>query len=228
MTSAAERPGGGGGSVAGPVTRQLGMLVPDFETIRRHRPVAAPLVLILVLSVTAVASIRPYLADAFAGPDAGLSWRGVEAWLWLTALLSPALIGAKALALAVTCWSLLALLGRSVSFRALSSIYLYGEALLALHGVATALVLHLRGPGAVSAPGELYVRMGLEAVVPPGSAVLDAVARGTTVFHLLWFLFLAVALPRVVGLSGRTGALAAAVSWLGVLTVAAVRAMALG
>lgn len=208
--------------------RQLELLVPTFREIRAHRPLMAPLLLVGLLSVTSVVSLRPHLAGAFGGAGSGLPAPGVQAWLWLTALLSPLLMGGKAVVLAAVSWSVLALAGRDVRLRPLLSIYLYGEALLSVHGVATALLLHLRGRGAVSTPADLYVPMGPEVLVPSGWPLVAAVARGATLFHLAWFVFLVAALVRVVRVDRKAGIGAAAVSWFLVLSVSGVRALALG
>lgn len=228
MTPVPERAPGSARGFLHHVPRQLGLLVPGLDDIRRHRPLLAPLLLIGLFSLAAMVSLRPLLEGAFTAAGIGAAARGVEAWLWVAAIFSPLLMGGKALILAGASWSLIALLGRDVAFRPLLSIYLYGEALLSLQGVAAALVLHLGRSGSVSSPEELYVPMGLEELVPPGSDVLAALARGGTAFHLAWFVFLAVALVRVVGLSRGAGAGAAAASWLLVLSVTGLRALALG
>lgn len=201
---------------------KLGLLLPGFDEIREHRPVAAPLVLVSVLSVTAAFSIQPFVSGFLPGEVS----RGLAAVLWIAAIFSPVLAGGKALLLAVLSWSGLVLVGRDVRLRLLASLFLYGEAILALHGVAMVSVLHLRGPEAVSTIEDLYVPMGLEGFVPAGAPVLEALARGGTAFHLTWFLFLAVALVRVAGLSPRVASVVAGGAWALALSLAAIRAVA--
>lgn len=202
--------------------RQLGLLLPSFGEIREHRPVAAPLLLVAIFSLAGAFSIQPLVQEVSAGETA----RGLEILIWFGAVLSPVLMGGKGFILALLSWSALVLLGRDVRLRLLTSVFLYGEAILAVHGVAMASVLHLRGPDALSGLEDLYVPMGLEGLVPPGSAVLEAVARGATVFHLTWFLFLVTGLVRAGGLSPRAATLVAAGAWMLALSVTALRALA--
>lgn len=204
--------------------RQLELLVPGLEEIRRHEPVAAPLALVAAFSVTAAVSLQPHLTSALPG-DVG---RGLSVLMWLVAVLSPVLFGGKALLLGVLVWSVLVLLGRDRRLRPLVSVFLYGEAILALHGVAIAIVLDLRGSGPVSSPESLYVPMGADLVVPGSSPLLVAVDHSTTPFHLAWMIFVAVALSRVARLSGRAAWLVAAGAWMLTLSLSLVGPLAFG
>ena len=199
-----------------------GLLVPGFAEIARHRPVVAPLVLVAVLSAAAAFSIQPVAAWAASGETAG----GLAVLFWVSGLLAPVVSGLKGLILGVLAWSVLVLAGRERGLRLLVSAFLYGEAVLALHGVAMVSVLHLRGPGGVTGPEDLYVPMGLEGLAPADAPVLQALARGATVFHGAWALFLVLALVRSARLSPSTAALVAAGAWALLLLVTALRAAA--
>lgn len=204
--------------------RSLALLVPGFADLRRERPLVPPLVLIALLSITGAYSVQPLVSGALPGDEGRL----LAFWLWLGAALAPALMGAKALSLAAVSWSGLVLAGRSAPFRSLLSIFLYGEAVLAFHGVALVLALHLRGPAAIRGVGDLYVPMGLDAVVSPENPVLEALVRWATVFHLLWLIFLVAALTRVAGLGRGAAWSVAGGAWLLTLAVTAARALAFG
>lgn len=206
------------------ILRRVELVVPGIDDIRRHRPLGTPLVVVPVLSLASAYALRPMVAEAMAGDTA----RGVEAWLWLSAFLSPVSAGAKALALGALAWSVLVVAGRDAPFRLLVSIFLYGEALLALHPVAIAAVLQMRGPGAVAGPEDLYVAMGLDALVQPVAPALAAAVRALSVAHAVWFLFVSCALVRVPELSGRWAVGLATGAWMLTLGVAAVRAVSFG
>lgn len=206
------------------MARWIALLVPELSDIRRHRPVLPPLVLVAVLSSAAAYALQPMLAEALDGDVVG----AVRAWLWITVLLAPLSAGGKALALSAVAWSLLVISGRDAGFRRLVSIFLYGEALLALHPVALALVLQLRGSAVVASPEDLYVPMGLDALVRPDSPALAAALQGAGVVHAVWFAFLVVALIRVAELPRRWSLGLAAGAWGTVVGLGAVRALAVG
>lgn len=203
---------------------ELGLLLPGFEEIRERTPRLAPLVLIFVFSVVSAFSVQPFLSAA----SPGAAGRGLGGVVWLAALFSPLLLGLRAVALTAVSWSVLTVGGRVVRFRPILSVFLYGEAILALRGVILVLVLQLRGPNAVRAVADLDVPMGPAWLVPPDAPVLLATARGATVFHLAWFVFLGLALQRVVGFGRRTAWMVAAGGWILTLVVGALRAMAMG
>lgn len=213
-----------GGSVPRRMARGAALLVPGLDDIRRDRPILPPLVLVAVFSSTAAYALQPMLGAALDADVVG----AVRAWLWITVLLAPVSAGGKALALSAVAWSLLVLAGRDVGFRRLVSIFLYGEALLGLHPVALAFVLQLRGAVAVASPEDLYVPMGLDAVVRPDSPALTAAVQAVGVVHAVWAVFLTVALVRVVELPRRWALGLAAGAWGVVAVLGAVRALSFG
>lgn len=213
-----------GRSMARRMGRRVALLVPGLGDIRRHRPILPPLVLVVVFSSTAAYALQPMLGAAL---DAG-AVGAVRTWLWITVLLAPVSAGGKALALSAVAWSVLVIAGRDVGFRRLVSVFLYGEAILGLQAVALAFVLQLRGAVAVASPEDLYVPMGLDALMRPDSPALAAVVQGVGVVHAVWFAFLAVALVRAVELPRRWALGLAVGAWATVVALGAVRAHSLG
>lgn len=224
MIPPGEAPPAGPPTVGRRLGLQLGLLVPGLDELRAHEPVLAPLVLMSAFSLTTGFAIQPFV-DAAAAGEPG---RALGIFFWIIAVLAPLLAGVKALILAVLAWSGLVVLGRDLRLRPLVSVFLYGEAILALHGVAITVGLTLRGVEAISSVEDLYIPMGLDALVSLEEPVLQAVTQGTTPFHLAWAVFVAVALVKVVGLSRRAALVAAVGAWALVLSLDAVRAVALG
>lgn len=132
--------------------------------------------------------------------------------------------------LAAVAWSLVAVMGRFARFRVLLSLLPYGEFLLLLPGVFTALVLNLEGVRRVGGPSDLLVPWGL--VVPWGldmaielkSPTALAAAQSATIFHVLWFAFLVFALPRALACSRAEAVFTASTLWAGIVGVSVVRA----
>lgn len=198
--------------------------MPGLDDVRRHEPVLAPLVLVAAFSLTTAVSVQPFLASALPGA----AGRGFALLIWLMAVLSPLLMGGKAAVLGVLSWSFLVVLGREIRLRSLVSVLLYGEAILALQGVAIVTVLNFRGPGAVASPGDLYVPMGLDALVSTAVPVLEALARGTTPFHVAWAVFVAAGLTQVAGVRRPTAWLTVGVLWGLSQSPSVVRALTFG
>lgn len=227
MTRISERAAGAPASRASPwsrLVRQVGFLVPGLDEIRDHGPLLAPLTLVALFSLTAAFSIQPLVFEAMGGEEG----RTLAVVLWATAALSPLLVGARALILALLGWSGLVLGGRDARFRPLLSVFLYGEAILALQGVAMVLVLHLRGSGSVTGPADLHVPLGLDALVASEMPWAAGVAQTLSPLHLAWAGFVWVALRRSAGLSSGTSAAVTAMAWTFVAALAVIRALAAG
>lgn len=200
------------------------------ETVRRIRdaaPVLAPLVaLTLVNLAVAVAMRRPLTRGLAASPE-GVR-RVLDTAFWLVAVFYPVLALAKTLVLAACAWAVLALLGRDGRLRTLFSLLLYGELLLQLNGVFTALVLNLQGAGRIRQASDLLVPWGIDMLVPLHSRAALAAAQGATIFHLLWFAFLVAVMPRVTGVSRGGAAATAGTLWAGMIVFNVLRSLVTG
>jgi hypothetical protein len=208
----------------------MGQFVFGEETVRRIRdtaPLLAPLVaLTLVNAAVAMAMRQPLMRGLAASPE-GLR-RALDTAFWLLAVFYPVLALAKVLVLAAGAWAVLTLLGQDGGFRTLLSLLSYGELLLQLNGVFSALVLNLQGVGRIQQASDLLVPWGIDMLVPVHSRVALAAVQAATIFHVLWFVFLVVALPRVTR-STRGGAAATAGSlWAGMIIFNVLRTLVAG
>ena len=202
----------------------LGMLVPSLEDIREHRPILPPLVAGWILALVSAVSLRPLVLGSLPAEQAGYA-RGVEALLWILALLAPLIQLLKAGLLTAVGWAVLVLTNADRRIRPILSVLLYGEAILAMQGVLLALFLHFTTGGSVSSPEEFQVSLGLAAFVPPSRPMLLAVAQNLSVVHLAWFWFLLVALRKSVGLGPREAVGLACFFWGALLALAATRSL---
>lgn len=223
----------GAGAVApsqAPAPRWVSQFAFDSHTVDRIReraPLLAPLLVFTALNLAVALAMREPLTRALAGQPQNVR-QGFDLVFWVAAVFALLLVLVKALALAAVAWGLAALLDRVARFRALLSLLLYGELLLLLQGVFTALVLNLEGVEQIRAPSDLLVPWGVDMLVDLRSPAALAAAQHTTVFHLLWFAFLVYALPRVTG-SSRGGAVFMALTlWAGIALFGVLRSMLAG
>ena len=207
--------------------RQFGFDESTFTAIRDRAPAVAPLVVIAVLNVTVAVLMRPALAAALRTQPNGVAY-AAEAFLWLVAVFYPAIVLAKVLLLAAVAWSVVALLEESARWRQLLSVLLFGEILMLLQATLTAIVLHLRGIGALHAPADLIVHWGVAAFIDVQNPVAVALVQHATVFHALWFLFVAVALIRSAALPRFTAVATALSVWGTTVSFDAVRGILAG
>lgn len=162
---------------------------PSFDPEGVAGPVAFPLMGLAGLTLLTVLVAAPLLPGAYAG-QAPEILRGVRKGLWVLVAVSPILGLAKGLALTGMAWSLLLLLGAEARFRALLSVTLFGELVLATQGLWIVCVLRLTG-GAGAGEGDPRVFTGLDIILDDPSSPLGAMASAVTPFHAAWVLFLA-------------------------------------
>ena len=195
------------------VTRFFGHLVPSMDDIRTHRPILAPVVAGWLLAFASAWSLWPFMTRALPPEQA----EAVGTLFWGSAVLAPFLMLAKAGVLAVVGWALLILANSERRLRSLYSVLLYGEAILAAQGVFAAILLRATTGGAVRSPEELKAALGLAALVPASSPVLQAAASGFTLMHAAWFAFLYVGFRRAVDLGRLPACVLTAFFWLAML-----------
>lgn len=184
----------------------LAQVVPDPPEIRDHAPVLGPLLFVLLINVAAARSLQPAVATAFAstGQDSADTTRVL---LWVAAFLSPFLAFLKSTLLAALAWALVTLFDGEAKFRVLLSANVYGQEILALPGLVTALILRARGLDAITSPRDLVVPQGMDAFLDfSSSPVLTVAAQQTTVYHGMWLCFMIWLLPRVTRLT-RSGSI---------------------
>jgi hypothetical protein len=203
--------------------RQLNLLIPTMEEIRDHRPILPALVVGWLFTITAAFAIRPIVWSAFSGEQAQLG-QAVSTWMWVVALFAPAAFLVKALLLTGITWSVAVLMGQAPRVLRLFSVFLYGEAILAVQGVLVVLFLHMRGLDRLREPADLSVPMGIDALIRPESPVLMAIAQNMSAIHVVWFAFVAVALRRAVCLERPQAVGAAVFAWGCIALFAAARA----
>ena len=211
--------------VLGWISTQLALIIPDPAEIRERTPLLAPLTFVLLASVAAAASLQPALGPAFALQPAVAE--AARSWLWLAAVAAPALALLKAAMLSALVWAVVILVGREIRFRVLLSANVYGQAILVLSGLFTALVLRARGAAAVQSPADLLVPQGIDVFLDASqSPIVASLAQQTTVFHILWLAFMVWVLPRTTSLS-RGASVGVALSLMVVgLVVALIRGVA--
>ena len=201
----------------------LSMLVPSLEEIGEHRPIGPPLAAAWLLSIAAAVVTRPLalgmVSDQYPGAE-GM----VTTLLAFAALFSPLIVLAKVGVLGGFLWSALVLVNAPQRLRLLASILVYGEVILMLNGLATAVFAHLGGAGPPSAPELLQAPWSLAAHVSSADPMAWMVAQQLSAFHLVWALFIAAAVRRAAGMR-LPGALATgALAWAAAIAGAAVRA----
>ena len=151
------------------VKRFFSHLVPGMDDIRTHRPILAPIVVAWLFSLASAYSLWPVMASALPADTV----EAVAGIFWVMAVLAPLVILAKAGVLAVVGWAVLMLVNSERRLRPLFSVLLYGEAILATHGVlAAAFVRATSGtPTSPRGPRRGDGTRGVRAGVPPGLAV---------------------------------------------------------
>jgi hypothetical protein len=197
----------------------------DSTTIGRieeRAPLITPLLAATAVNLaTAVLMWGPFArALPQASPAAA---QAVTMMSWLLVLFYPAIALGKAALFSAATWGVASVGGREASFRRLVSLFLYGELLLLLPGFFTGVVLTLRGPAASRAPEHLLVPWGIDMIVQVRSAVAIVAAQATTIFHLLWFVFLGVALARLVSWRRAQAWMTALVLWGGLVAFGVLR-----
>lgn len=192
------------------------LLIPSLRDIRLREPLAPPIAAIWIVSAAAMLSLRPFAASQL---PFGESAAVLVFWI---VVLGP--VGAlfKAGLLAAATWAVLALGSAEARFRALLSVFLYGEALMALRGVAGALYLHwtMARQSPDEAPG---TTLGLSALAPADNLALVAALQSVSIAHVAWTAFLALALRETLAMSLRRSAAMAAGLWAAVVGAAALR-----
>lgn len=195
------------------VKRFPGHLVPGMDDIRAHKPILAPVVAGWLLAFASAWSLWPFMTSAL--PPEQIDAVGVL--FWGSAVLAPFLMLAKAGVLAVVGWAVLILSNSDRRLRSLYSILLYGEAVLAAQGVFAAILLRATTDGAPHSPEDLKAALGLAALMPADSPVLQAMASGLTLLHVAWYAFLYVCFRRALDLGRLPACALAALFWLALL-----------
>lgn len=195
------------------VRRFFDHLVPGMDDIRTHKPILAPVVAGWALAFASAWSLWPFATRALPPEQVD----AVGALFWASAALAPLLMLAKAGVLAVVGWAVLILANSERRLRSLYSILLYGEAILAAQGVFAAILLRATTGGAVNSPEDLKAALGLAALVPASSPVLQAMASGLTLLHVAWYAFLCVGFRRAIDLGRLPACGLAALYWLALL-----------
>ncbi len=200
------------GSLSSSAGRHFMRITPDPSDIREHAPILVPLVIVVLMQTLSAWSIRePAAAALAADPTAA------EAAEWLLIILlvfGPIVTLIKTLVLAALTWAILVLLSTTSRFRPILSIHMYGAAVLALSGVATAFVLRFRGGSGLGGADDLLVPMGLDLILDLGSSpVALAIVQHTSVFHVLWVVLVTWLLRRVTSMPGASALVATLVLW---------------
>lgn len=189
--------------------RFAGLLVPGMNEIRQHRPVLAPLAGAWLFSFASAYALRTFVVAAMPADQAQYA----EPLVWLWAVAGPLLNGLKALLFAASAWGILVLANADRPVRAIFSVLLYGEAILAAQGIVIALFLRLASDGPAPSPQDLQAGFGLAALVPATRPALAAAAQNVTLLHAAWFFFLYTGFRRVVDLGPWSAAGLAALFW---------------
>lgn len=205
------------------ITTFFSLLIPCLDDIRDRAPLAPPIVAAWIVTATAAFAMRPLLNAAVQQDDATAAV--VEFAFWATTFFAPVIFSAKAGLLATFTWALLELLdlGR-VRFRQLMSIFLYGEAIVALRHVFGALYLHVAGNAGGFDGENSIAAFGLASLVPSTRPALLAATQSISLAHLAWVAFVSLALGNMSLVRLRSAVAVAATLWAAVVAVAAFRA----
>ena len=162
--------------------------------VGRRAPVFEPLAAIAIVSLATSWIIQPYIASALAqqGPIAQQAAQGA---LWLSGVLSPFAALAKALGVALVCWSCSVFLGERLSLTVLVSLFCVAEVVFSLRDLTVAGVLVARGVGAVHTTADLMVAFGVNAFVH-GASPLERIGFETWDFFTVAWASLVCALLR--------------------------------
>jgi len=209
------------GSPALRLFRWLELMLPTMNEIRTRRPAAQPLVLGWALHILTVWLTVPLVAIALAGRPASAASL-VQGWMWAMAALAPFILGGRALLWAVATWALLALGSRVNSARVLMSIFLYGEVLLAVHGLLLALFFQWTAePGAVGL--SFADPLSLAAYVPSDHGPWGGLVKHLSLVQAVWVAYVGLAGRRVLGLGTRGAWTLALTLWVGTVALSTVR-----
>lgn len=205
----------------------IGQFAFDMRTvdaIRSRAPIGAPLLVVAAANVTMALFMWPLFSETLARDSQAII--GFVAFLfWLTAVFSPVLVLTRVLPLAVTGWSVAAVVGERVHVRHLVSVLLFGEVLLLIRGALDLVVLHLRRLSGPLNPADLVVRWGLDLVIDARSPVGVAILQDTSIFHLLWMAFLYKALSSGADLSRASAFVVTGGLWTALVGLDVVRAI---
>ncbi len=199
------------------------LLIPSLDDIRDRAPLAPPLAAGWIVSAAAALSLRTLLLGGAAAQDGAAAAAG-QVVFWAMTILAPVVLLTKAGLLTALAWSLLALLEREARFRQLLSIFLYGEAIVALRGVFGPLYLRLAGGAGEPSGAALTNALGLSSLVSPDRPALVAAAQTVSLAHLAWAIFVSLAIGNALALRVRSAAALAAALWAAVVATAALRA----
>jgi hypothetical protein len=203
---------------------QFAFNVRTVDTIRSRAPIGAPLLVVAAANFTTALFMWPLFSETLARDSQAMV--GLVAFLfWLTAVFSPALALTRALPLAVTGWSVAAVVGERARLRHLVSVLLFGEVLLLIRGALDVVVLHLRRLAGPLTPADLAVRWGLDLVIDARSPVGVAILQDTSIFHFLWIAFLYKALSSAADLSRASAFVVTGGLWTALVGLDIVRAI---
>ena len=206
---------------AGRVVRWMELMLPTMAEIRDARPWAQPVLLGWVLSLLTAWLTVPLVTLVL--PDQqGAATSLIQGWMWAMAALAPLVQGGRALLWTVATWALLTLGLRETSVRSLFSFFLYGEVLLAIHGLLLALFFQWTvDPGAI---GPSFADpLSLATYVPSDHGLWGGLVKHLTLVQAGWVAYVGLGGRRVVGLEAKGAWTLALTLWVGTVAVSAVR-----
>lgn len=172
----------------------------------------APFVIAAFMHIVGALSIQGVAVNTGSGDSASVAT--VDFLLSVMAVFAPAVILVKALVATALTWAILVLLSAQARFRILFSINMYGAVVLALPGIAMALVVRFRQPVGTQGLEDLIVPMGLDAIIDFGTSPTTlAVMQQITVFHILWAVLLAWLLSRAAKVSVARSTVTSVALW---------------
>jgi hypothetical protein len=193
---------------AGLLDRLAAYLAPRLGTLGGRGTIAAPLLIVLVVSLVTAVATRVWGWDLVFPEPPPPALRTV---FWVVAGLSPWIALVKGGLLALAAWAVLVLLGTPGRLRAVLSAVLYGEAILALQGPLLLLTLVVQGG---AREGDVPAPTGLDFFVAPGHPLLLAFAHAVTPVHVAWVAFLALAFSACARSTRRRGMATAGFLWI--------------
>lgn len=207
---------------AGRAKAFFGLMIPRLGDIRDREPLLPPVVAAWIVSAGALLSLRPVFVGGASGGDAAAAT--MEVFFWALLALTPLIALVKAGLLAAGAWSVLAFGGVTARARQLLSVFLYGEAIMALRGVFAAVYTHVSLARGV-ARDALGSPVGLAGLVSPDQIALAAALQSVSLAHVAWATFIALALRETLDVSLRRSAVLAAGLWVAVAGASALRAV---
>ncbi len=215
-------PVGGARGGAGLMDRIASLVLPRISDLGAPGTLLAPVVIVSLLSLLALAGLEPVLGAAAGQGEAVASV--MRSSVRLLALLAPVFTMIRGGALSCVAWAVLVLIGAAPRFRCVASAVLYGEAVLALQGLWISLVLQVRAAGGTLSRHQLHVASGLDGLGVPSSPAVAALVQGLSVFHLVWLLLLCLAFAHAATTTRLRGAVAALAVWSLVVGLTVLRA----